>query len=343
MLLKGLFFALLVLGIQCQLQNSLHQSINNMIGGAVGVDHLVTFTAVHGQHHPINTDSNRVSGYFSQTVNLPHVGWNVQPFAKFRPLVFGTNTKVNALTYHTQISASGSGFIVSNAILGVRSGTTAQMISAYGVVMVQGKQQFNVQTERKCKTVMLVKKCHDEEVKVPRGFFTHEIEAIIKEAQRRAAVAMRQSLGLGSEANAPTALNSAFHDEHNRLRSLYPEIQYDYEDFQNINMSDWNNVLIAGMSSQGDQSGRDRVNSLLNSVSHSNFIWAVNANHLYYLIVHKNGNGTFNLHVSHFIVGGSSKLPSGAFATSTGSWSIEQAGAGANPSLHQVLAIFRYQ
>jgi len=209
--------------------------------------------------------------------------------------------------------------------------------------MVQGKQQYNVETVRKCKTVVLVKKCHNEQVKIPRGFFTSEIEAIIKEAQRRAAIAMRQSLGLGSEAHAPMTLNSAFHDEHNRLRSLYPEIQYDYEDVKNIDMSDWNKALMTGMSNLGDQAGRDRINKFLNTANHSNFLWAVTANHLYYLIVHKNGNDTFNLHVSHFIVGGNSKLPAGAFATSTGSWSIERAGAGANPSINQVLAIFRFQ
>jgi len=343
MLLKGLFFALLVFGSQCQLQHSLHHSINNMIGGAAGVDHLVTFAAVHGQYHPANTDTNGIHGHFGHTVHLPHVGWNVQPFAKFRPLLFGSNAKVNTLTYHTQINAGGSGYVVSNALLGQRSGTGVQMISGYGVVIVHAKQQYNIQTVRKCKKILFIKKCHNENVRVPRGFYNNEIEAIIKEAQRRAALAMRQSLGLGSEAHAPMALNSAFHDEHNRLRSLYPEIQYDYEDYQNVNMGDWNSVLITGMGNQGDQAGRDRINQFLNSVNHSNFIWAVNANHLYYLIVHKNGNGTFNLHVSHFIVGGASKLPAGAFATSTGGWNLERGGAGANPSIHQVLAIFRFQ
>jgi len=343
MLLKGLFLALLVLGGHCQLQHSLHHSINNMIGGPVGVDHLVTFAAVHGQYHPVNTDTNGIHGQFGAVVHVPHVGWNVNPFAKFRPLLFGNNAKVSTLTYHTQITAGGSGYVVSNALLGVRAGAGIQMISAYGVVIVHAKQQFTVQTIRKCKKILFVNKCHNENINVPRGFHNHEIEAIIQEAQRRAAVAMRQSLGLGSEQQAPLALSSPFHDEHHRLRTLYPEIQYDYEDYNEVDIGNWNHAIYAGMLGMGDQGARDRIYQFIATTGHSNFLWAVDGTHLFYLIIHNNGNGTFNLHVSHFIVGGGARLPAGAFATSTGGWSLERGGEGAAPSIHQVLAIFGYK
>lgn len=343
---KGYFVLCLLSSLACcQLQVSLHHQINQMITGEVGIGHLANFAIIHGQHYATTIDVSQLNDHCNWVSQLGHIGWNINPYGRFRSLYFGANSKVSTLTFMNHINTGGAGLIVSNAILGVRSGNSITMVSAYGIASVNPIPQFNQQVVQKCHKTLFHKKCHDEVIYIPRGFHQHELEAIIQESERRAAIAMRQSLGYGETGPelSTLALGSAFIHEHNQLRSLYPEIEYQYNDLESVQNELWNDVLWHNMNGMGDQAIRDRIFQFVATVPHANFIFAGSDKHLYYLIVHNNGNGTFNLHVSLFIVGAGGRLPVGAFATSQGGWSLERGGEGANPSIWQILAIFGYK
>jgi len=341
---KILALTLLAAVVVCQLQVPLHHHINNMLTGEVGVGHLIQFNLIYGQHFAVNIDISQLNPHCDWVSQIGHIGWNINPYGRFRSLHFGSNSRVQTLNFVNHINSAGHGLIVSNAILGIRSGSSLQLISAYGVARIQPIQQYDVQVHRKCKRILFVNKCHNENVHIPRGYHHHELNAIIQETERRAVIAMRQSLGHGQPIPEPSLqLASPFVHEHNQLRTLYPEIEYHYNDFADVNEASWNDVLWHAMDGRGDQGIRDRIFQYLVSHAHTNFIFAASHQHLYYLIVHKNGNGTFNLHVSLFIVGGGGRLPNGAFAASLGAWSLERGGEGATPSIWQILGIFGYK
>ena len=340
-----LVLVFLLCSAKCQIKKQLHSHINQMITGPIAADHLVNWNMNFGQEFSKNIKVSQLADTVKQSQSIKNINLPVLPFAKLKSLLFGSKSKFKALLFTNQINANGAGRIIANAIIGSRNGDDIEFVSAYGVVQITAKQQFNSQKVRKCKRFLFFKRCHDETVRTPRGFFNNELEAIVKEAERRAAVAMRQSLGFGSSGPELTRIQlmaSSFQNEHNQLRKLYPEIEYLYSDSNDNDLSQWNAVLNEALSGRADQDIRNRINQLLNSHSYSNFLYAATDKHLYYLILQKNSNNTFNLHVSMFIVGASGRLPTGAFCTSVGQWKLERAGQGANPSIHQVMAIFGY-
>ena len=337
-------FCLLVLGLSvtAQLQHQLHGHITNMIAADVGVDHLVTVTAHHGQYIPLNTDVAGLQAHMTHVFTVPHINWQIGTFHRFQSMFFGSNAKVYSLTYYNQVNTNGAGFVLAQANIGFRTGDSVQVATAFGLTTISAKQQYTRVSYQSCHQVLFWTDCHTAYRDVPRGFHQHELDAIIRSTERKAALNMRNSLGLG-ETDEYFALSNGFQDEHNKLRALYPEIQYEYFDVAEGNVADSNHILFQAMKGFGDQAARDRIHQFLVAHSRSNFIWAVNETMLYYLIVHNNGNGTFNLHVSQFIVAPGSRLPVGAFAASVGGWSLERAGEGATPSIHQIMAVFHYK
>ena len=337
-----LCFLALGLTVTAQLQHQLHGHISNMIGGDVGVDHLVNIGPQHGQYIPLNTDVAGLQAHMSHVFNVPHINWNIGTFHRFQSMYFGSNAKVYSLTFYNQVNSGGQGFVLAQANIGFRSGNSVQVATAFGLAMISAKQQYNQVPHQVCRRHLFSKKCHTEVTNVPRGFHHHEIEAIIKNTERRASLNMRNSLGLG-QVEESFALSNGFQDEHNKLRALYPEILYEYFDVNEGDIGHWNDILFQAMKGHGDQDARNRIYQFLAAHGRSNFIWAANHERLYYMIVQNNGNGTFNLHVSEFIVAAGQRLPVGAFATSVGGWSLERGGEGANPSIHQILAIFHFK
>ena len=124
---------------------------------------------------------------------------------------------------------------------------------------------------------------------------------------------------------------------------ILPKKEYFYRDLQGVAITKAQAALQKALDGRADQGIRDRIVQLLGTASHSNFLLAPTASHLYFLVVHKNSNGTFDLHVRKFVTGEGKKLPTGAFASSVGAWKLERAGAGASPSIQQILAAFPYE
>src|SRR3990167_7502218 len=296
----------------------------------------MTLWADYGHYVPLNSNLDGLDAQMSHQTNIPHILWEVGTFHRFAPLYFGTTTKVYSLTYHNHINSEGNGFVLAKANIGFRNGDSIQAATAFGLVMITAKPQFTQIKYRQCNNFLFWSNCHDAYRNEPRGAFTHELDAIIRSSERRAALNMRNSLGLGEMENS-FALSNGFQDELSKLQRLYTEIQYEYFDVTSAQLTNWNEVILKSMKGNGDQDARNRIYQFLAAHTRSNFIWAVSDSILYYMIAVNNKDGTFNLHVSQFVLARGGRLPVGAFATSIGSWSLERAGQGANPSIHQIL------
>lgn len=327
--------------VACQLQHQLHHQINNMITGAVGVGHLVGFAYIDHQYHAANIHISQLDNHLTWPTTLKQVGWGVRPFERLRGLKWGANSKYSALSFFNHINSGAGGAIVSNAILGIRSGDSVQLISAFGMTGVYPIQQYTVQREMRCNYYVFFRSCWDEDIRYPRGFYQHELDAVITESERLAAISMRQSLGLGTLPE-PSLGTTPFIAEHSQLRALYPEIEYRYEDSESVDLAGWNGIFAEAFDGHGDQAIRDRMHNIVVSSSHANFIYAPTHRDLYYIIVRKSGE-SMNVHKSHFLVREPGRLPAGAFGTSVGGWNLERGGEGATPSIHQILSIFGFK
>ena len=209
--------------VKPQVSVELHHHINSMLTGEINIAHLADFGIVHGIQYSSYIDFSQFHAKHVIVVPLPHIGWQMQPFARCAGLYFGTKTKIMSLTYKNHVDAGGNGVILSNAVIGLRTGNNIQMVSTYGIVTVVAKQQFTQQQYEKCNHFLFIRSCWTETVNIPRGFFHHELDAIVQEAERRAAIAMRQSLGHGSIASSKielSTLGGGFVHEHMELRKL---------------------------------------------------------------------------------------------------------------------------
>jgi hypothetical protein len=337
-----LCFLALGLTVTAQLQHQLHGHISNMIGADIEAGHLINVVADWGTFVPLNSNFDSLDAHMSHMTSVPHIWWEVGTFHRFTPLYYGTNTKVYSLTFYNHINSEGSGFVLAQASIGFRSDDSVQVGTAFGLVMISAKPQFTQVNYRSCNRFLFFSSCHDAVRNEPRGTFTHELDAIIRATERRAALNMRNSLGLG-QVEQGFALSNGFQDELSKLQQLYTEIEYEYFDVQSADLGNWNDVIYKSMKGHGDQDARNRIYQFLVAHGRSNFIWAVSDSILFYMIVQNNGNGTFNLHVSEFVLAKGGRLPVGAFATSVGGWSLERGGEGASPSIHQILAVFNFK
>ena len=89
-------FGLLSALVASQLQVPLHHQINQMLTGEVGVGHLMQFNLVHGQYFAANIDILQLNPHCDWVGQIAHIGWNVNPFARFRSLHFGLNSKLKS-------------------------------------------------------------------------------------------------------------------------------------------------------------------------------------------------------------------------------------------------------
>ena len=341
---RVIVFAFLFRAVVCQLQNELHANIGNMIGAEVNAGGLCSVTAQDGRFYTEEISIHNLASYLARQEVLPHVTWKVNPFERFKTLAYGGKSSVSTLIYYNQINAGGGGYVVAHALMGKRVGDTVKMASAYGIVTIAPAQQWNVVPVQQCHSSFFSKSCNWVWVPLPRGFYPNEIEAITSAIERQAAISMRNSLGLGDLVSAPeVGLGNGFNEEHLKLRTLYPEIEYEYTDVVMAEIANFDGVLHDSLKAQGEQHIKDRIRNLVRDTQHLNFIYVMSDKIVYYLIAHNHFDGHFDLHISQFTVGGTSSLPQGAFAVSAGSWSLELPGANANPSIHQILAIFGYK
>ena len=339
---------ILILAVNCQLKETLFHSINGMLGVEPPSDHLVHWVDGFGTHYTANTDPTGLHAHFPNQVQLPHIKLNVTPYDKFVPLVFGSRAKVSILSYKVGVNGGGEGYVLASAHHGFRQGSTVSMITGYGIATVSPKPQFEQVPVERCERNWYKKKiCRIEYEPRQRGFYPHEMGAIIGAAMRRSAVAMKQSLGFSTDpAKTPLNFDSwglSFADEHAKLRAFLSESEYVWTDVAGIEMEQSKGAFYHTMKGLGDQGIRNIMRSSLAEHQHSNFLYVATTNTIFYVIVHKNGEKTFDLHVSAFTHGGGVKFPAGAFAKSVGEWKVESEGEAGTPTFKQIMDAFNFK
>ena len=336
---------LLAGAIHCQIDRDLFNNIGNMIRGETNIASLATVTFSQGYFYRQDATPASLNGVLGagQTVSMGPAGnRGVFPFSRFKALLFGSNAKIATLVYENQVNAAGTGYVLANAVFGRRVGNEIQMRSAYGATTIAPKPQSNAVTVRVCHKKLFSKKCHDEVRHTPRGFYQHELDAIVRETERRAAISMRSSLGLG--ASAPElelgSLGSMFQHENNLLRTLYQEIVYEFTDIDSLELAKFPEALESATHGLLNGSLRQRIWEWVNAQPHLNFLAAANAQVLFFITAQRIG-AEWKMHVSQFTIG-AGRLPVGFLGITAGQgWNLERPGEAATPSIHQIAKIFK--
>lgn len=344
-LVATLLACVLVSGVAANINAEFASAANNMIGGDVDTGSLLAGITTNAGFDAKDDYSGNVDALADTCIEIKiplftTFTFKIYPYRRIRPLKFGSNTKIQSLTFTNSVSST-SASVTANGLYAMRNGNHIQLRQASGTASSNVNKQYATQTVRKCRTILFWTDCWNENVQVERGLQHWELERITTKLQRSAAIAMRDriksSTGLASLLPM-SSLGSLYLDESNKLRQLYTQLEYDYSELNNVPLNDLVNAIsTAALSQITDSWIRARIQQVATSTYRSCFLVAPTANYFFVFGV-TNFSGTFMVKMSTFKVEG--RLPVGAFLTSVGTWNFERFGEGASPSLHQIVSIF---
>lgn len=268
------------------------------------------------------------------------------PYSRVRPLKYGSNTRIQSLTFTNQVSST-SAMVTANGVMAVRNGNIIQFRQASGSASAPVNKQYRIESVRRCKKIIFWETCRNENVSVERGLQHWELERVLSKMQREAAQAMRNEIqakgGFGMAELARiqlsrAGLGSLYLDESNALRQLYTQLEYDYSEINNVPMDQLAaSIATASMNQISDGYIHARIQQVASSAYRSSFLVAPSENTFFVVAVTNQGDN-YLVRFSTFRVEG--RVPVGAFVWSVGYWSMERSGEGVYPSIHQLLAIF---
>jgi hypothetical protein len=305
--------------------NEILIAVTNMIGPDLNVDHLATSISSSGFFAAKNEPTANLKQlvdtcYYNPLAIMQPPSY---PYKRLTPLLYCNNCKVASLTFTTNINDAW-GTATADAMIAVKDSSVVTLRQAFGTAICTPKQQFTLAAGRM----------------VVRGLFTHELEALQDKLQRESALAMKREISAktGLSAGSELDLASLYLDESSRLRSLYPQIEYDYTELDRIEPQNLGNTIFgASLGRITDASIISRIQTIAQASTRSSFLFAAAPN-IFFVGAITNHGSHFLLKFSTFGVRG--KLPTSAFAISVGSWNVERHGEAASPSLAQLLAIF---
>lgn len=317
---------------------------SNMIGPDVNTGNLLAGITTNGGWGAKDDSSSNVDAIadFAIEINVIFFKFKIYPYARVRPLKFTSNGRITSLTFNNNVN-SQSATVTANGFVAVRNGATVQIRQASGTATSAVNKAYTVQVVRKCRTILFWTDCWNENVNVERGLYNNELEAITSKLQREAAIALRNQITANTGLRASQlflsgSLSSLYLDESNKLRSLYKQLEYDYSEINNVPTTQLvSTIHSASLGLITDGWIQSRIAAVASAAYRSSFIVAP-TNTTFFVISVTNQGSSFLVRMSTFRVEG--KLPTGAFLTSTGGWSIERYGEGASPSIHQIYSIF---
>ena len=350
-LIAALVFLVFASGALSQIERELVNGVNNMIGGDVGVGHLLEGISTGNGYDAKDKSSAEIDAFADTCIEFrfPQLPFpfnqivfpviRFYPYTRVRPLKFGSNTRVQSLTFNNNINGQTAS-VSANAILAVRSGGSFQYRAASGSASAPIKKQYNAQTVRKCTRILFWDDCKNEVVYTERGLYHHEVEAITAKLQREAAIGMKnkisESTGLSFK---PALASSAFVEESKKLRALYTEIMYDSSDIQEVPIDQLpNTIQTASLGKINDALILYWVRQKAFFSARSNF-FCVPTEDTFFVFEVVNLRSSYTVKFTTFHVKGN-RLPVGAFAVSSGNWVFERYGEGSSPSVHQLISIF---
>ena len=345
-LVAMLLACVLVSAVAANINVEFVAAANNMIGADVNSGSLLAGISINSGYDGKDDFTGNVEGISETCVEIKVPSFittfvfKFYPYRRIKPLKFGTNTKVQSLTFTNSIN-SVTASVTASGLYAIRNGNHIQLRQASGTASSNVNKQYTTQNIRKCRTILFWTNCWNEVLRIERGLQHWELELITTKLQRSAAVAMRdrikRSTGLATELPM-SSLGSLYLEESNKLRRLYTQLEYDYSELTRVPANDLANAInTAALGLITDAWMRARIQQVATATYRSCFMVVPTSNYFFVFGV-TNLNGNFMVKISTFKVQGT--LPVGSFLTSTGTWIIERYGAGASPSLHQIISIF---
>ena len=165
---------LLVSSTLADINSEFASAVENMIGGDVDTGSLLAGISTNGgfdakDDYSGNVDSladTRIEIKFSilfHTICIP-----IYPYARVRPLKFGSNSRLQSLTFNNNINTQ-TATVTANGIIAIRNGNVVQLRQASGTATSAVNKQYTTQTVRKCNQVLFWSNCWDESVQVERA------------------------------------------------------------------------------------------------------------------------------------------------------------------------------
>ena len=321
--------------------------INNMIPAERNINHLVEISPPSVGLNMYTKANPPADFYKAQEPKgfAPNTFW--QPYLPFEVLQFGSPFRSLEISKRRHSIYSLTTTSCTTAYFGNQTLSMVEVLTVYSCVTYT-PIRFTIEKRfmsgnRVCPPSE--RGCRFREFKIPVGMTPDELAMVAEQTERRASLAMKARLGLKAElaSAAQLAQSSKFLDTLSRLRALLPKSEYFFNNLQGIQIAKANAALNSALEGRADQGIRDRIIQILATASHSNFLIAPTDSHLYFLIAHKTSSSAFDLHVRLFVAEEGKKLPTGAFAISLGAWRLERGGAGAVPSMQQIMAAFPYE
>ena len=332
---------MLVLGASCSVESDLMDGVKNMVGPDASMPDLISSVASTAKYYTMDSSLATLDNDTLKVDYFPFfIGqMPVFPYIRMGPLRFGT--KQISLTFYNNVG-KGSGAIAAFGSIGQRTGNTIKMGSIYGLAYGSINPKYTYTVVETCSGYLFWRTCVNTWHANERALYPSEIERVVSKLQREVSLKMVSELsaktGLRSEEASFLSGDSLYISESLKIRNLYTQLEYDSSEIWSVESSQ----LEAAIRSQTKDkvtaySVLSKVRATMNNNSKANFLVAPTEDFFFVFGINKVGNA-FNLRVSTFKV--NLRLPVGAFAISTGAWRVENAGEGANPSLHMLLSIF---
>lgn len=206
--------AILIASSSCRLGGSLAQSLRNAAPpGQPSLGHYLTGINSFSFNEEINIAKSEIPNFvgITKTLNIntggapqppaqvqrrvrigrrwrvitvpvanPYAGTNLvfRPFADVENLRWGTRHQKIHLDH--SIHVPGISYFKVLASVGERSGNAITYRAGYGWSYGTAQQLYNTVSVRKCRRRLFSKKCWNENVRIPRGVFPHELDLVGK-------------------------------------------------------------------------------------------------------------------------------------------------------------------
>lgn len=333
--------ALLAIGVNCNFRQELVNGIRGMKRTEFINPHGVIHNCNgHSHWYPYHLQRNQVDNQ----ANFQHKVWfdgrnqHRKLAENMKELKFGTRTL--SMSFENFVGQSRSG-VIAKATIGRRIGESVEYLGIAASLNCDMKQQHNTVAIHKSSKGFLRRRKHWTEYKqIERGLNPHELNLALNYLQNTAIQNMLHTVTskTGLSASEDDSLQRLYFDESLKLRSFYPEIEYDYSEVNGVAHQDIGNAIREGSHYRiSDHVVLNRISQLTASAQRTSFFHTPNNEYLYVFSINKNGN-EYTILMSSFKV--YQKFPANAFAVSVGVWSLENHGHGGHPSAHELLKVF---
>jgi hypothetical protein len=257
-------------------------------------------------------------------------------------LKFGTHlTNVNSEESIQPFPFTSS--VLFKAIAGDRVGEQVQATIGEAIYFCMSKPLYAEQRTWVCNSDPSGQKCDWKVTQIARGLNPQELDIVRNFLKEKAIATLaekgRTELNLSGRLLSVIENNEAHYiKEGKALKKYFPELESSFAEIDQVSAADLGQAIIELSKKRvTDKDILSRISSLSSSTENSSFLYCPDGDILFAISLAKKGD-SLNIRQSKFKAIG--KFPAGAFATSTGAWSIERKGEVSTPAFLELSKIF---